>query len=267
MAVLEAAGLGVRFGAVEALSGLSLSVDIGQLVGLIGPNGAGKTTALDALTGFLPAKGSVHFQGRDLTGASATQRARSGLARTWQSVELFEGLTVAENLLVVAERGGVRQLLRDVFGRARSIRETVSEALGAVEIEHLAERLPDQLSHGERKLVGVARSLAARPRLLLLDEPAAGLDSAESQVLGGRLRGLADGGLPLVLVEHDMGMVLNICDYIYVIDQGRLIAEGPPAQIQRDPAVIASYLGSADTAPSLGTEPALVAPSTGLPAR
>lgn len=257
MELLRAEGLSVSFGGVKALSGFGLRVEEGQLVGLIGPNGAGKTTALDALSGFVPANGSITFGGRDLTAASPVERVRVGLVRTWQSAELFEGLTVAENLRVAAEPSGLRHVLFDLVGRRTPASEIVEKALSSLDIVELAERMPDQLSHGERKLVGVARALASQPVLVLLDEPSAGLDSLESARLGGQLRRLVDDGLALVLVEHDMDMVLGICDYIYVIDRGIPIAQGTPAEIQRDPAVIASYLGT-DEAPT----PDLVAERT-----
>jgi branched-chain amino acid transport system ATP-binding protein len=220
-----------------------MDVSAGQLVGMIGPNGAGKTTALDALSGFVSAKGSIHFAGEDLSGTPPVDRVRAGLARTWQSAELFDGLTVAENLRVAAEPSGLRQVVIDVLRSRSPMSPAVNHALTVLGIGNLMDRMPDQLSHGDRKLVGVARALAGRPKLVLLDEPSAGLDSRESARLGRQLRSLADSGLSLLLVEHDMDMVLGVCDYIYVLDRGIPICEGPPATIQRDPEVIASYLG------------------------
>jgi branched-chain amino acid transport system ATP-binding protein len=242
--LLHAQGLTVAFGGVRALSNFTMRVREAQLVGLIGPNGAGKTTALDALSGFVPAEGTIRFRERDVTRSTTVARVRAGLVRTWQSAELFEGLTVGENLRVAAERSGLKQIFADVFGRRRPASESVRHALDLVGCEDLLDRIPGQLSHGERKLVGVARALAAQPRLILLDEPSAGLDSRESDRLGAQLVSMVEQGLTLVLVEHDMEMVLGICDYIYVIDGGTLICEGSPAEIQRDPAVIASYLGA-----------------------
>ena len=245
MTVLEAEKLSVSFGAVRALTGLDLTVGAGELVGLIGPNGAGKTTALDALSGFVSASGTIRLQGRDISRSSPSERARTGLARTWQTVDLFEGMTIRENLQVVAEQGGLWRMFSDLV-RRRGTDRRVDAALATLGIEQLAERFPENLSNGERKLAGVARALAGSPTVLMLDEPAAGLDSTESLALGATLRQLVDGGLSMLLVEHDMGMVLGICDRIYVLDSGRLIAQGTPAQIQRDPAVLASYLGSTD---------------------
>jgi branched-chain amino acid transport system ATP-binding protein len=247
--VLQAVDVTVDYGGVRAVNGLNLTVAPGQLVGLIGPNGAGKTSALDALTGFAPASGRVLFRGRDISGLPAVKRAQAGLVRTWQAVELFSELSVSDNVLLTVEAGGVRPLLRDVFRLGTSRRSTghsrrVAEILAQLEIGDLADRMPDELSNGQRKLAGVARALAGSPGVLLLDEPAAGLDSAESQVLGARLRRLVENGLPLLLIDHDMGMVLSVCDYIYVLDGGLLIAEGTAEQIRHDPKVIASYLGT-----------------------
>ena len=245
MALLEAAEITVAFGALRAVDGLSLSVEAGRLVGLIGPNGAGKTTFVDAITGFTPHGGRLVFDGHDLVGAPPHRRVRAGLARTWQSVELFDDLTVAENLAAVAHRPSVRGLLSDLVrpGRARH-RTCVDHALDAVGAVGLADRQPRELSHGQRTLVGVARALATSPRLVCMDEPAAGLDTTESETLGNRLRQIVEAGTAILLIDHDMGLVLNWCDEIYVIEFGALIAHGPPAAIRRNARVIEAYLGT-----------------------
>jgi ABC-type branched-subunit amino acid transport system ATPase component len=244
-AVLQARGVSVRFGGVHALSGLDLDVGEGQLVGLIGPNGAGKTTFVDAVTGFARYTGGVELDGRDLAGLSPHARARLGLSRTWQSTELFDDLSVRENLSVASNRPTLRELGRELFTASEASSPAIDESLRLVELDWAAELMPSDLSQGQRKLIGVARGIAMRPRLLCLDEPAAGLDTSESAELGRRLRRLADDGMSMLLIDHDMGLVLSICDQIVVLEFGKLIAAGPPAEVRRDARVVEAYLGSA----------------------
>jgi branched-chain amino acid transport system ATP-binding protein len=243
--LLEVEGLTVNFGGKVALGGVDLVVAAGQLVGLIGPNGAGKTTTIDAVTGFVPCRGAVTFDGSALSGSARgrrkpltpTRRARMGLARTWQGADLFVDLTVLENLQVAGESTPVpelRQLLVD---------------LG---LEEFADSPVTSLSHGQRKLAGVGRALASHPKLICMDEPAAGLDTQESRHLGERIRAITADGTSVLLVDHDMGLVLAICDYLYVLDFGELIAQGTPAEIRMNERVIEAYLGrrhDADVAP------------------
>jgi branched-chain amino acid transport system ATP-binding protein len=245
-AVLAATRLSVRFGGVHALSGVDLTVAEGERVGLIGPNGAGKTTLVDALTGFVDYTGQVELDGRNLAGLRAHARAARGLSRTWQSSELFDDLTARENLAVAARRPSLWETAKElVTDSPPTDAEAVDEALALVELAWAADLMPSDLSQGQRKLVGIARAVAMRPRLLCLDEPAAGLDTGESEELGRRLRRLADGGLSTLLIDHDMGLVLGICDRIVVLEFGEVIAAGPPEAVRRDPKVVTAYLGSA----------------------
>ena len=245
MALLETHGLTVTYGGLNANDRVDIKVEEGKLVGLIGPNGAGKTTFIDAITGFTPpTHGTVVFDGAPLGSTSPAKRADLGLVRTFQSLELFEDLTVWDNLLTVAERPKWWSFLADLVvpRRASSVTEQALLALDLLKLGGMRDKLPTDLSHGQRKLVSVARGLAARPKLLLLDEPAAGLDTAESQLLGAHLREFLQY-MTVFLIDHDMGLVLNVCDYIYVLDFGRIIAEGTPAEVRANPVVIAAYLG------------------------
>jgi branched-chain amino acid transport system ATP-binding protein len=244
MPLLEVENLSVTYGGLAAVSAVSMNVERGTLVGLIGPNGAGKTTTIDAITGFASARGRLTFNGSRVENLPAHHRSRLGLARTFQSIELFADLSVRENLLVACERAAWWSVFADVVRpggrRPRTGVDGVLELLGLMAV---AERLPSELSLGQRKLVGLARTLAGNAKLALLDEPAAGLDTAESQEIGRMLRTVVAGGLSLLLVDHDMGLVLSVCDYIYVLDFGRIIAEGRPEEVRRNPAVISAYLG------------------------
>jgi branched-chain amino acid transport system ATP-binding protein len=244
--LLNVDALRVTYGGVIAVNDVDLTVPEGTVFGLIGPNGAGKTSTIDALTGYHPATGgTVAFDGEDITGMRPHLRARRGLARTFQSVELFDDLTVEENLLVASQRMGVLKALRDLLlPVGEHPREDVDWALELCGLTDVADRLPTELSHGRRKLVGVARALAQRPRLVLLDEPAAGLDTDESVELGRHLRALPEEGVTVLLVDHDMGLVLSVCDELAVLDFGHVIARGTPEQIRNDDAVVAAYLGS-----------------------
>ena len=239
-------GLSVRYGGAVALVDVDLDVAAGTVVGLIGPNGAGKTTFIDALTGFVrTAGGRITFDGRSLDRLGAHARARAGIARTFQSMELFEDLTVGENLAVAARGYRWWSVVTDALRLAsREVPPVVADSLGTLGLGNLGEVMASELSHGERKLVGVARALAASPKLLVLDEPAAGLDPDERVRLGAHLRRVAESGTGVLLVDHDMGLVLEVCDVVWVLDFGAIIASGPPEVIRADTRVIEAYLGA-----------------------
>jgi branched-chain amino acid transport system ATP-binding protein len=246
--VLEVQALRVQYGNVVAVNDVSFPVARGSVTGLIGPNGAGKTTLIDALTGYVrPTAGAIRFEGETITGARPHRLARRGLIRTFQSVELFNDLTVEENLMVASEPPGMLAALGRVFVPEPSARrDAVAWALSVTELGDVADRFPSELSHGQRKLVGVGRALACGPSLLALDEPAAGLDTDETRALGERLRTLPDHGVSVLLIDHDMGLVLSVCDHVMVLDFGNLIAQGTPSEIRANQAVIEAYLGSSE---------------------
>jgi branched-chain amino acid transport system ATP-binding protein len=263
--LLETYDLSVTFGGLRANDNVRIVIEPGAFVGLIGPNGAGKTTFIDAITGYVPSTGRVSFDGQDIQGMPAHRRARRGLVRTFQSLELFEDLNVRDNVLAAAEDSRWYTPLLDMLHlhlTSSAVDDRVNWALGVVGLTDQTDRIPTDLSHGRRKLVGVARALASNPKLVLLDEPAAGLDTAESQVLGEHLRGLLREGITVFLIDHDMGLVLSVCDYLYVLDFGRIIAEGTPAQIRANPEVIAAYLG--ESARQLEGTTAAPAPPSGI---
>lgn len=242
--MLKTESLSVRYGGVQALDSVDMEIEAGRLVGLIGPNGAGKTTFVDAITGFAPATGEVELAGRSLSRLSPHRRARAGIARTWQSTMLFDDLTVEENLAVSSSRTVWWRALGETLRGHSTKRQTARSVLEELELAALASADPGSLTEGQRKLAGVARALAARPDLLCLDEPAAGLDTRESEALGEKLRAIVDAGTSTLLIDHDMGLVLSICDQIVVLDFGKVIFRGPPSEARADPRVIEAYLGS-----------------------
>jgi branched-chain amino acid transport system ATP-binding protein len=243
-AILAARGISVRYGGVRALSNVSLEVPEGKIVGLIGPNGAGKTTLVDALTGFARCEGTVEIAGEDVSRLKPHARARRGLGRTWQAVELFDDLTVAENVAVAIGTPSPWATVRQLFTKPTLDKERIGEALDSLAIGHLFDAMPTELSEGQRKLVGIARAFAGSPRVVCLDEPAAGLDTSETRELGLQLRGLTAGGMPMLLIDHDIGFVFGTCDHVVVIEFGEVIAEGSPHEIYANDRVIEAYLGS-----------------------
>ncbi|HEY4332420.1 MAG TPA: ABC transporter ATP-binding protein [Ilumatobacteraceae bacterium] len=234
--VLETIRLCVSYGGVGALGDVDLNVSAGEMVGLIGPNGAGKTTAIDTLSGFVrPQSGTVRLDGRDITAMPPHRRARLGLGRTFQSIESFEPLSVEDNLRVAVAPARRRTPL--------DIDQRVAAILAQLDLAEVASAFPAELSYGQQKLAGLATALIREPRVLLLDEPAAGLDGGSVEILAQQLRRVRHSGVGVLLVDHDMDVIFGLCDRVYVLDFGRLIAVGTPDVVRHDPRVTAAYLG------------------------
>jgi ABC-type branched-subunit amino acid transport system ATPase component/branched-subunit amino acid ABC-type transport system permease component len=249
----------VRYGGTTAVDRVSLEIRPGQILGLIGPNGAGKTSFIDAVTGFTkPAEGRLRLDDHDITSASAARRARLGIGRSFQSLELFEDSTVLENLRVASDPRGLVGYLTDlIVPRNPALSPEVVTAIREFGFEDDLSTTVESLSYGERRLLAIARAFASRPSVLLLDEPAAGLGDAETAELAQLVRRMAaDFGVAVLLVEHDMNLVMNICDELVVLEFGRTIARGAPAQVRSDPAVIAAYLGDEHGTQATGDAPA-----------
>lgn len=233
MAILEVRGLMMRFGGVMALNDVDMDVPTGQVTGLIGPNGAGKTTLFNVINGMLdPSSGTVRLSGVDATRFPPHRRAKLGLARTFQRLELFASLTVRDNVRVAAELAG-----------RRHIKRAVERILLRVGLMDVADRTAGELPTGSARLVEIARALATQPTVLLLDEPASGLSESETNHLADLLRVLADEGIAILLVEHDVDFIMRVCDSIYVLNLGEVIAHGTPEEIRRNPLVLSAYLG------------------------
>jgi branched-chain amino acid transport system ATP-binding protein len=254
MSLLALDGVTQRFGGLIALDSVSFEVAAGGITAIIGPNGAGKTTLFNIISGFrVPSEGRVTFDGTDVTGLAPEAVARRGLVRTFQLVQLFETLTVLENVEVgrhLHTRGGLMSALMPL--RARNIEAQVEsiaqDLLRRVGLSAQAETLASALPYGQKRLLEIARALAAEPRLLLLDEPAAGLNRGETKRLAELIRVIAGERVTVLLIEHDMSFVMNVADRVAVLDFGKLIAQGTPAEVQKNKDVIAAYLGTMEAA-------------------
>ena len=251
MHLLETKDLGIVFGGLQALNELHMVIDDGEIVGLIGPNGAGKTTVFNLLTGvYVPSGGAIRLEGNSIIGKKPYQINRIGIARTFQNIRLFKNMTVADNIKVAMNQNMKYKILTAMFRlpgywrQEREVDKKARELLRIFDMEDTADQMAANLPYGQQRKLEILRALASKPKLLLLDEPAAGMNPTETRDLMETIRDIRGRfNVAILLIEHDMSLVMNVCERLYVLDYGTLIAQGPPEEIRKNEKVIAAYLG------------------------